>query len=55
MLEKLHFRSKSSDEKYKFPVYRTDDRPRLFTPDILEEMGLDELWEELKKMCEHKN
>ncbi len=39
--------------KYKYPVYRSDDRPRRFTPTMLEEMGVDELWQELKKLCEH--
>lgn len=48
------FRRKPSN-KYKYPVYHSDDRPRQFTPGRLEKMNADELWEELKKLCEKKD
>ena len=41
-------------DKYKYPVFRSDDRPRQFTPGRLEKMNAEQLWEELKKLCEHK-
>ena len=53
MLEKLHLR-KSSRKGYKYPVYRSDDRPPSFTLRMLEEMNEDELWEELKKLCDKR-
>lgn len=44
-------RKKSSD-KYKYPVYRSDDRPPSLSSRMVEEMDEDELWEKLKKLCE---
>lgn len=51
MFEKLLRDRKSSGTKYKYPVYRSDDRPRRLTPTMLEKMDADQLWEELKKLC----
>ena len=49
----------SEKSRYKYPVYRSDDRPRRFSSAILEEMvqKMDEkeLWEELKKLYESKD
>jgi len=52
MLEKFHLRKSSDKSGYKYPVYRSDDRPPQFTLRMMEKMDEDELWEELKKLCE---
>ncbi len=54
MLEKLHFSSKKDKSKYKYSVYKPDDRPQRFTSKMLEEMNLDQLLEEFKELCEIK-
>ena len=45
--------------RYKYLVYRADDRPRRFYSGMLEkmvkEMDEDELWEELKKLYESED
>jgi hypothetical protein len=37
--------------KYKYPVYRADDRPQRFSFKMLEEMDADQLWEDIKRFC----
>ncbi|MGD2248113.1 MAG: hypothetical protein PVF58_06875 [Candidatus Methanofastidiosia archaeon] len=49
----------STTSKYKYPVYRADDRPPRFSSAILKEMmdkmKEDELWEELKNLYESED
>lgn len=49
----------STKSKYRYPVYRSDDRPRQFISAVLEKavqkMNEDELWEELKKLHESED
>lgn len=42
-------------KEYKYPVYRPDGKAERFTLQMLEEMDLDQLWEELKDLCETKD
>jgi len=49
ILEKLHL-CNPSNKRYKYPVYRSDDRPSRFTQSMMEKMDEDELWEELKRV-----
>ncbi|MBU7013700.1 MAG: hypothetical protein HXS52_04270 [Theionarchaea archaeon] len=46
------FERKESSDKYKYPVYRSDDRPPSLSPRMIKEMDEDELWERLKELCE---
>ena len=49
----------STKSKYRYPVYRSDDRPRQFISAVLEKtikvMNEDELWEELRKLHESED
>lgn len=42
-------------EKYKYPVYKAEGKAQRFTLRRLEEMGTEELLEELKDLCESKD
>jgi hypothetical protein len=56
MFDILHPRRKSEKkQRYKYPVYRLDDRPRQVTPSMLEDMDADELWKELKRVYKSKD
>jgi hypothetical protein len=46
------FERKKSTHRYKYPVFRADDRPSPLSSRMIKEMDEDELWETLKKFCE---
>ncbi|MGC1119636.1 MAG: hypothetical protein WBA22_00960 [Candidatus Methanofastidiosia archaeon] len=52
MLFPMIFERKKPPDKYKYPVFRSDDRPSPLSSRMVKEMDEDELWEKLKKFCE---
>lgn len=55
MPENHHSEKRQRTSRYKYPEYKPLYRSQRFTSKMLNEMDLDQLWEELKELCEFKD